>query len=281
MSPLAVLAVLCAAALHASWNAIAHAVTDRLAGFTVLVGTAAVCGALLVPFTGLPDPAAWPYLVASAALHVLYHLALMASYRTGDFGQVYPLARGTSPWVVALVAVLLLGEEMSGSSLFAVLVISAGLTALVFAGGRPGRAQAPALLAALATGLLIAAYTVVDGLGVRVWDDPVGYIAWLMLLQGPPFAAVAVLARRRALPGALRPVWRVGVVGGVLATLSYGLVLWAQTFGVLAGVAALRESSIVFGAVIGTVLFGERFGRVRVVSAVAVALGILLLYVDP
>ncbi|PSK99615.1 EamA-like transporter family protein [Murinocardiopsis flavida] len=270
-------AVLTAALLHAVWNAIAHAITDRLVGFALIGAAQAVCGAVLAVFAGLPAAAAWPYLLVSGLLHILYQGFLMLSFRLGDFGQVYPLARGIAPWAVALGAAAFLGESLSPMQLSGVLVVCAGLTALVFAGGRPGRAQLPALAAAVTTGLIIATYTVVDGFGVRSSHDPIAYTAWLMLLEGPFFLLAAAAVRRRALWSQVRPVLAVGVTGGVLSTLAYGLVLWAQTQGALAGIAALRETSVVFGAVIGWLFLNERFGRIRAVSAVVVTVGIVLL----
>ncbi|MFC4562698.1 EamA family transporter [Nocardiopsis mangrovi] len=277
MHALVVGAVLASALLHAVWNAIAHAITDRLIGFALIGASGAVGGAVLAVFAGPVAPAAWPALLVSAALHVAYMGFLMLSYRTGDFGQVYPLARGTSPWVVALGAALLLDEELSPVHLAGVLVVSAGLTALVFASGRPGRAQAPALAAAVVTGLLIASYTIVDGYGVRASGNPLGYIAWLMVLEGPFFMIAAAVLRRGRLAAQLRPVWWIGSIGGLVSMTAYGLVLWAQTIGTLASVAALRETSVVFAAAIGALFFKEGFGRVRVAAAAAVASGIVLL----
>ncbi|GAB3439458.1 DMT family transporter [Streptomonospora sediminis] len=277
MPALAVAAVLTAALLHAVWNAIAHSITDRLVGFALIGAGGMVFGALLAPFTGLPAPASWPALGVSVLLHIAYMGGLMLSYRLGDFGQVYPLARGTAPWVVALAAALLFGERLPLSHLCGVLVVSAGLCALAFSQGRPTRAHLPAIGAALATGLAIASYTLVDGFGVRSSGDPLAYISWLMILQGPFYGAVALATRRGALVAQLRPVWRVGVLGGMLSMAAYGLVLWAQTVGTLAGVAALRETGIIIGALIGTAVFGERFGRVRMAAAAVVAAGVLLL----
>ncbi|MDA2810766.1 DMT family transporter [Nocardiopsis sp. RSe5-2] len=277
MTSTAFFAVLAAALLHAAWNAIAHAVTDRLIGFALIGAAGTVAGAATAAYAGVPDPASWPALGLSALLHVGYMGFLMLSYRLGDFGQVYPLARGTSPWLVAIGAAVLVGETLTPAHLAGVLVVSAGLTALVFAGGVPGRAQLPALGAALLTGVMIAGYTVVDGIGVRASGDPLAYLAWLMVLEGPWFLIAAVVLRRGALPAQLRPVWRIGALGGVMSMAAYGLVLWAQTMGDLAAVAALRETSIIFGAVIAAVVFREGMGRVKVVSAAVVAVGIALL----
>ncbi|MFW5415914.1 EamA family transporter [Nocardiopsis sp. CNT-189] len=277
MTTAAAIAVLAAALLHAGWNAIAHAITDRLLGFALIGAAGMAGGAATAAFAGLPDPASWPALGLSALLHVGYMGLLMLSYRVGDFGQVYPLARGTSPWLVALGAAVLLGETLSPLHLAGVLVVSAGLTALVFAGGVPGRDRLPALGAALATGAMIAAYTVVDGVGVRASGDPLAYLAWLMILEGPWFLIAALVLRRGRLASQLRPVWRIGALGGLLSMAAYGLVLWAQTMGSLAAVAALRETSIIFGAIIAALVFKEGLGRLRVLSAVVVATGIALL----
>ncbi|MGQ4267966.1 EamA family transporter [Nocardiopsis changdeensis] len=277
MTPVIVAAVLLAALLHAAWNAIAHGITDRLLGFA-LIGLGGMVPTLPLLFVvGPPPREAWPFLAASVLTHLVYFGLLMVSYRSGEFGQVYPLARGTAPWVVALVGVTLLGEAVSVPHLLGVLAVSAGLMTLVFAGGRPSRAQLTALPAAFATGLAIAAYTVVDAYGVRFTQDPLGYITWIMVLQGPVFFLVAAATRRGRLLRQLRPVWKVGLAGGAISAAAYGIVLWAQLSGALAGIAALRETSIVFAALLGSLLFKERFGAVRVAASAIVVCGVLLL----
>ena len=269
-------AVLLAAVLHATWNALAHAIDDRMVGFALIGVGVGAGGALMALTAPPPDPASWAYLATSAVLHVLYNLALMRSYRLGDFGQVYPLARGTSPLLVSLAAALVAGERLSPLGLVGVVTISTALAMLVLAGGRPTRAARPALVAAVATGVTIAAYTTVDGLGVRAADSVVGYTGWLFLLQGPVLPLVALATRRRVLWTQARPHLAVGLAGGVLSLAAYGLVLWAQTRGALGPVAALRESSVVVGAVIGAVVLGEPFGRWRVTASVLVTLGVVL-----
>jgi drug/metabolite transporter (DMT)-like permease len=271
-----VAAALAAAVLHAIWNAIAAGISDRLVGFA-LIGAAytGVC-AVGVAITGPPPAAAWVFIIASAAVHVVYQLLLLASYQLGEFSQVYPLARGTSPWVVALISVTVLGHDLPGLELAGVLVVSAGLISLVFLGGRPTKAQLPALAAAFGTGLMIATYTVIDGLGVA--QAPVAtYAAWMFLLQGPALPLLAVWRRGRALPRQLHGVVGVGLAGGVISLAAYGLILWAQTSGALAPIAALRESSIIFGALIGALFFGERLGRGRAIAATVVVAGIALI----
>jgi drug/metabolite transporter (DMT)-like permease len=268
------LAVLAAAVTHAIWNAIAHSIKDQTLAFALIgVGGIVVAIPLIIVFA-MPKAACWPYLLGSVVIHVFYNLLLMRCYRLGEFGQVYPLARGTSPLVVTILAAIFVHERLGWPQITGVLIVSAGLATLVLAGRRPGRA---AFLAAVGTGLTIAAYTTVDGVGVRASASPIGYIGWLMLLEslGVPMFA---LARRREVLLKQRPkVLVAGLAAGVLSVLAYGLVLWAQTRGALAPIAALRETSVIFGAIIATLVFREPFGRTRVAATVLVVAGIVLL----
>jgi drug/metabolite transporter (DMT)-like permease len=282
--PLSVsLAVLVAAVTHATWNAIAHGIKDQLLAFGLIgVGSIAV-SVPLVALAPFPLGKCWPYLLGSVFIHVFYNLLLMRCYRYGEFGQVYPLARGTSPLVVTVLAAVFAAERPSAPQVLGVLVISSGLAVLVLAGRRSRSGSAPsraAMLAAGATGLTIASYTTVDGLGVRLSGSPVGYIGWLMLLESLCVPAWALAKRRREVAsGVSRRVLLSGVLAGALSVLAYGLVLWAQTRGALAPIAALRETSVIFGAVIGTVVFREPFGRSRIAATVLVVVGVLLLNV--
>jgi drug/metabolite transporter (DMT)-like permease len=270
-------AVLVAAVLHAVWNALAHAIGDQLVGFALIGAAVAVGGAGIVLASPAPSTASWPYLAASAVLHVAYNLMLMRCYRLGEFGQVYPLARGTSPWLVAIGAAVFVGEQLSAIRLVGVVIISVGLGTLVFVGGVPTRAARPAIAAAVLTGVVIASYTTVDGVGVRNAGTVGGYTGWLFLLQGPVLPLAAVVARRGLLWRQARPHLLAGLAGGLLSLAAYALVLWAQTRGALAPIAALRETSVIVGAVIGAVLFGERFGRWRIAATVLVAGGVVLI----
>jgi drug/metabolite transporter (DMT)-like permease len=189
---------------------------------------------------------------------------------------VYPLARGTSPLVVTILAALFVHERPSLPQLAGVLVVSAGLATLVLAGRRPGRA---ALLAAIGTGLTIAAYTTVDGVGVRASGSSAGYIGWLMLLESLGVPLFALVRRRTVIRAQPRRIVLSGLLAGGLSVLAYGLVLWAQTRGALAPIAALRETSVIFAAIIGTVVFREPFGRKRIAATIVVSVGIVLLNV--
>ena len=299
------LVVLAAAVTHATWNAIAHGIKDQLLAFG-LIGAGGILVAIpLVILSPFPLSACWPYLLASIVIHVFYNLLLMRSYRYGDFGQVYPLARGTSPLVVTVLAAVFAAERPSVAQVAGVLVVSCGLALLVLAGRRGRRAAAgggsgsdagggsgggagrgiglrrAALIAAVGTGLTIAAYTTVDGLGVRLSGSSVAYIGWLMLLESLCVPAWALARRRHVLlSGTSRRVLGSGLLAGGLSVLAYGLVLWAQTRGDLAPISALRETSVIFGAVIGTVVFHEAFGRWRIAATVLVVIGVLLLNVS-
>jgi drug/metabolite transporter (DMT)-like permease len=265
---------LVAAVLHAVWNATAHAVSDRLVGFALIGLAYAVVGGIGALVLGPPPAAAWPFILASALLHVVYTLLLWASYQLGEFSQVYPVARGTAPWVVAVIEVVL-GHELPVLQLVGIVVISLGLLSLALDGGRVSRSTLPALGAAMATGISIAGYTVVDATAVRL-SPVLVYAAWLFLLQGPVMPVIALARRGRRVGAVARPVLVAGLGGGVVSLVAYGLVLVAQTSGATAAIAALRETSIVIGAVIGTVFLGERFGTGRAIAAAVVAAGIVL-----
>ncbi|OII68031.1 MULTISPECIES: DMT family transporter [unclassified Streptomyces] len=279
MTPLVAAAVVLAAVSHAAWNALAHHIRDQLVSFTLISGGGAVLGAAVAAAAPLPAAAAWPWLVLSAVVHVGYMALLMRSFALGDFGQVYPVARGTAPLAVLVLAAVFAHEVPDAGQLAGVAVASAGLLVLALWGVRRSRRrpQWGALLAAGGTGLAIAVYSVVDGIGVRASGSPLGYIAWLMLLQGVAVPAYAAYRRRGQLAAQLRPHARRGLLGAVTAFAAYGLVLWAQTRAPLAPVAALRESSVIVGAGIGALFFKERFGTVRVAAAALMAAGLALM----
>jgi drug/metabolite transporter (DMT)-like permease len=258
VTPLVVAAVLTAAVTHAGWNAIAHGIRDQLVAFALIGAADIACGAVIAAYAPLPAPAAWPYLIASVILHIGYQALLMRAFRLGDFGQVYPVARGTAPLVVTVLALVLVQEQPGPWQTAGVAVACAGLVGLAAWGLRRRDADAdtarptgPALLAAVGTGCAIAVYTVVDGIGVRASGTPLGYTGWLVALMGPVIPLYALAVRRRA--------------------------LWAQLRPVMAPVAALRESSIIAGAAIGAVVFRERFGGPRVVAAGLMVAGIALM----
>lgn len=278
MTPLVTAAVLLAAVAHASWNAIAHRVTDKLVGFTLISGGGLLIGLTALPFVAVPAAAAWPYLLLSSALHIAYYALLMKSFRLGDFGQAYPLARGSAPLLVTVLAAVFAHEIPDGGVVAGIALSCAGLTGAALWGLRGRKPDWPAIGAALATGASIAVYTVVDGLGVRASGSAFGYVAWLMAVQGVVIPVYALCVWRAGTASRLRPFLGLGLLGAVLSVAAYALVLWAQTRAALAPIAALRESSVLVGAAIGAVVFKERFGAARIAAAglLVVGMGLML-----
>jgi drug/metabolite transporter (DMT)-like permease len=271
-----VVIVVGAGALHATWNAIAKNLDDRLIAFALIGIASTLGGGAVLALTGLPYRASIGFAAASAAIHIGYELALMNSFRLGAFNQVYPIARGTSPLVVAIGAYVLAGERLGAVPLAGVAILGAGLVSLALSSGRLTGSELPAAAAAALTGLAIASYTIVDGLGVRRSHDPYAYAGLLFVLMGPVLPAVAAF-RRPAISWLTGRRAARGLLAGLLSLVAYGIVLWAQTRAPLAEVAAIRETSVVFAAVIGWRLFAESFGVRRVAAAGLVAAGIVLI----
>jgi len=276
LTGLIVVIVIGAGALHAVWNAIAKQVGDRVMVFALMGVPLTLAGGLAVAVAGVPARAAAELAIASAVIHIGYDLALMNSYRLGSFNQVYPIARGTSPLVVAAGAFFFAGERLGSVPLSGVAVLAFGLMSLALSAGRPNRPDLPAVGAAVLTGLTIAAYTILDGLGVRVAHDPYAYAGLMFLLQGPVFPLIAVI-RRPACHWRDRPTVSRGLLAGALLVAAYGTVLWAQSRAPLAEVAAIRETSVIFAALIGMMFLKERFGIRRVAAAAVIFAGIVLI----
>ncbi len=276
--PLGVAAlVLLAALFHATWNAAVKVGGDRLVVMTLYNIVGLIVGWSAIPFLGLPEPGAWPYLIASSIFHTGYYLVLIRAYQHGDLSHVYPLARGMSPLLVAIGAAVLAGEHLSALGVVGVTVGCAGITSLVLERGLPWRQDPRAVLYALTTSLFIGAYTLADGVGVRESGHALTYIAWLVALDGMPLVVIAMVRRRGRLGPALLANWRNGLLAGVISIAAYGLVIWAMSQGPMASVSAIRETSVIFAAIIGAVLLKERFGKVRIVATMLVVTGVVTL----
>jgi drug/metabolite transporter (DMT)-like permease len=255
----------------------AKSIDDKQLAFGLIGATCAAVSVIALPFVGAPGGDAIWYASGSAVVHVAYNIGLTHSYRLGAFSHTYPLARGTSPLLVAAGAWLLAGERLDGLQIAGVATVAVGLMALVFAGGRLRRADMAATAAALATGVTIARYSLVDGLGVRHSQNALGYIAVLFALQGPLVAATALVARRGHARAPLRSDVAKAVVAGLLSLVAYGIVIWAQTRDALAVVSALRETSVIVAAVIGAFVFKEDLSWNRLPPAVAVVAGVVMI----
>jgi len=286
VAPLVVVLLLAAALMHATWNALLKADrSDRLATFGVIMTTGTVMGLVAVPFLPMIAFAAWKFLATSVIVHVAYYTFLLKAYSYGDLSHTYPIARGLGPLLVALVSGQLIGEHLRVQDVGGVVLLSAGLVALALpskgmvsaSGGRHGLAT----LFAVLTGVTIAAYIIADGLGVRAagptFEHRIAYIAWLCVLEGPWLLVLAIALRPATVWSHLRRHWWRGAIGGVIANTGYGIAIYALVLGPMAHVAALRETSVLFGALMGTVLLGEPFGARRVVAAAVIVAGLLLM----
>lgn len=274
MSPLVISLVLGSAVLHATWNAMLRSGADRLWSMAVMCFLCAVIAlpvALLVP---APAAASWPYMVLSAALQIFYALFLVRAYRDGQLAHVYPIARGAAPLLVTLGAALVAGEHLAPFSLLGVALVSAGIVAIAFGHGRPDAASS---LAALATGAFIAAYMVVDGLGVRRSDSAIGYAAWQAVLEGFPMLFVYAAIRRRWPAVALDRELGKMAIGAAISVSAYGVVIWAMSLSPMGQVSALRETSILFAALIGVVFLKEKVTPRRLAGAMMIAGGAVVL----
>jgi len=272
-----VLLVLVAAVLHALWNAALKSSGERFLTFTAIRATGTMLGLLATPFVAFPAAQAWPFLIAGFIVHNVYYVFLLFAYRIGDLSQVYPLARGSAPVVVAVLALLAAHEVPGPGAVAGVALVSLGIAALSFAGGGggpAGKAARPVALA-LATGLVIAGYTVLDGIGIRRAGTVLGFIAWLNVLEGLPFLAVAAAFRGHDLSLFLARHWKRGLGLGLLPVSAYGLVLYALSRGAMAPVTALRETSVLFAALIGCAALGEPFGARRIAAAALIVAGVV------
>lgn len=276
MSNAALVMVLAAAVLHAGWNAIVKGAGDRALAMAAVAGAHVVVGGVALAFVPAPAAASWPFIAASAVIHYAYYAFLFLSYRFGDLSHVYPIARGIAPMLVAMGALVFAGEMLEPRAWAGVIAVSVGIGLLALRRNGAMTAERSAVMAALATGVMIATYSVVDGIGIRLSQAPSGYIAWIFALEFP--ITLGVLWRRGGAVSALpRRALAIAFAGGLLSVLAYGLVLYAKTIAPLAAVSAVRESSVIIAALIGVLLFGERpWGR-RLAAAAVVASGVILL----
>jgi drug/metabolite transporter (DMT)-like permease len=271
-------AVLFAAACHAGWNATIKRGLDPLATTVAISIGAALVSLVFVPVVGLPAPAAWPWVVASVVIHLIYFAALIESYRAGDMGQVYPIARGAAPLMTAAAATALIGERLGLAGWLGIVLVVAGVLLLSLRGGRVlARLDRRAVGFALFTAITICAYSVVDGVGARRAGSANAYSVALFVGIGPVMALYALVRGGRKAMSAAGQVWGTGLAGGVLQLGSYGIAIWAMTVAPIAIVAALRETSVLFGAMIAVVVLKEPLRGSRVVAALLIVAGLALI----
>jgi phosphonate utilization associated putative membrane protein len=269
-------AVLFGALLHASWNALVKSSQDKALDTAVIHVMGSLLALPIIAVAGWPPASAWPYILASCVIHIAYYTALTGAYRHGDLGLTYPLMRGTAPLLVALSAATTVGESLSPMAWAGVLGVSCGVLAL---GLSPhALASRRAVAFALANAVVIALYTVVDALGTRASGEPLQYVLALFALDGWPFALVVLARRGRAIawPYARRR-WPIALAGAAASLGSYGIALWAMTRAPVATVAALRETSVLFAALLGTRFLKEAFDLRRAAGTAVIVAGVMAL----
>lgn len=279
MTPGVAALVLLAAVMHASWNAALRGGKDRLWSGSAMGFSAALACLAVVPFLPLPLRPSWSHIGLSATIHVGYILLLVRMYRHGDLGVTYPVARGSSPLLITLGGAILGGEIVSPLNGLGVVLVSGGIFTLAFGGGQLHRESVPV---ALATGATIAAYSLTDGLGARVSGNAAAYTAWMMLLHGMVMPLVfASLRKGGALAlfaGRSRRDWLQAAASGIISVVGYGVVIWAMKRGSMGMVSALRETSVLFAAVLGRIFLGEPFTARKIIAASLIVAGAICLH---
>ena len=269
LTPFSIVLVLSAALLHAGWNALLRGGADRAQSMLIMNVTVGVAGIAMMAFAGLPSWASAPYVVASGLIHLVYNALLVRMYRSGDLGETYPVARGSSPALIALGGSLFAGEWMNLIGTIGIGLVCAGIFMLA---ATKGRLHAMNLPAALATGITIAVYSIVDGLGVRASGNWVAYTGGIFVF----FLAVPLwyLARgRRAVFAVSLTEAGKAVSGGLISLAAYGAIIWAMQGNAMGAVSALRETSVVFAALLGAAFLGERLTTWRIAACCIIAVG--------
>ncbi len=278
MSLSLILLVLLAAILHATWNALVKTGGDRLIVLSIFMAIPGVISITLLPFVGIPTAESWIFVILSIIVHTAYYLSLVTAYNHGDLSHVYPVARGMAPVIVLLGGIWLVGEIPGRNQLLGVLIVSMGIMSLAFENGAPWRStDNTAFYYALLTGILIAGYTLVDGLGARAADHPMDYILWLFALEGWPIFFLALYLRKGRVLKYFKENTKVCLFGGVTSAFAYSIVIYALSTGFMAGVSALRETSVVIATLIGIFLFKEKNAVRRIAAGVVVAGGVILM----
>ncbi|HKY85198.1 MAG TPA: DMT family transporter [Pseudorhodoplanes sp.] len=278
MDPFVFAAVLVAAACHASWNAVLKLRLDPFRTVALIAIASAVVALPFLPFVGLPPAKAWPWLIASLILHLGYYIGLTEAYRTGDMGQVYPIARGAAPLFTAGMSTVFLGERLGLIGWSGVVILVAGVLLISLHGGRDlARLDRRAVGFAFFTAVTICGYSLVDGIGARTGGSAHSYSVMLFLLDGAMMAVFAFLRNGKATIADMRDHWRAAFTGGTLSLAAYWIAIWAMTVAPIALVAALRESSVLFAAAIAVIFLKEPLYAARVIAAGLIVAGIVLI----
>ncbi|MCB1501686.1 MAG: EamA family transporter [Bauldia sp.] len=274
MSLLVFSAILAAALLHAMWNALIRRDPDRTAATTAMAAGGLVVGLVAAPLLPAMDPAAVPFVLGSSFFHIAYYTLVARAYRHAELSVAYPIMRGLAPVIVTVIGLVFLHELVGPLQFIGILVVAAGIVALALDGWRSGKTAGVA--SALLNALVIAGYTLVDGLGSRVAGEPLTYTAWILFSGGLLTVAWNAVQRPRTVLDEIRVRWPTGLIGGLMGFVAYAVALWAMTEAPIGAVAAVRESSVLFAAALGALLLGERFGPARWASAILVLAGLAM-----
>ena len=262
--------LLIAAVLHASWNAIVKRAGDTLLTTMLVTTSAALIAVVGLPFLPRPSPASWPFIATSTVFQTVYYVLVARTYRVADMSLAYPLMRGTAPLLVALISLVLMGEPLSRTAWLGIGIICIGILSMAGAARQTSKAG---VALSLGNAIVIAGYTLIDGIGVRCSGAPSSYTLWIFLLTGVVLGGGTLIARCRTFLHYGRQNWPLGLVGGAGTVGSYGLALWAMTVSPVAVVAAMRETSILFGVAIATLFLREKVGTAKIVGVCIIAIG--------
>lgn len=265
--------VLLGAVLHAGWNTLVHRAADRLLDTVLIISGAGMLTAVLLPALPLPATESWPYLAASVVIHVIYFAPVALAYHGAELSFAYPVMRGSAPVLSAMAVVLLLNEEPTPGGWLGIVLVSGGVLLLATDSWRSGKLRKGPTMLALANAGVIAVYTLVDGQGARLSGHAFSYTGWMLLLTAVPLLGLALALKGRRMIYHARQGWQRGLLGGACTLASYGLALWAMTQAPIALVAALRETSVVFAAIMAALFLAEPVTRLRAVSIITVAAG--------
>lgn len=277
MTPAILIGVLAGALLHASWNALIKWEPDKLAASAAIAVGAGVVALPVAFMSPLPLAPSWPLIAFSAVIHVLYFALVGYALRHADLGVAYPLTRGSAPAFTAILAAVWLGELLALSGWFAIGAIAAGVITLSADALLRGGLTPRAAILAFTNAAVVVAYTLVDGLGARLAGSAVSYVSWMMAGTALLIVPIALVFYRAQVTAKERGFWLRMLTGGALSIASYGIAIWAMTKAPIGLVAALRETSVLFAAILGALIFGERFGPKRWAALILIVLGIGLL----
>jgi len=263
--------------MHASWNAFVKRAPDKVAMATLVYGAGLVVAVPGVFYFPLPTGEIWAVIAIHCGCHVIYKLALIAMYEEGDLSQVYPATRGVAPLMTTLIAIPTIGEIPEGPQMVGIGIVCLGLLVFVFEPGVFTRKGSKPLVIAAVAGLMMSIYTIADAVAMRNAEYRFSFISWIFLFDALSMFVLAYWRRGRRLGALLADQWKIGLGCGFAAFLNFGVILWALSFAAVGNVAALRETSVVFAALIGAVFMGESFGPRRLVAASVIAIGIVVM----